>query len=798
MLPLQYNREIFSPEDENDGLSVNTLESGRDGLSVSTLESGRDTGGGTTKEAERQLSGNELREITFKDEKLKNSEPSSINNSNLGFNNKALKMDDESDDISNETYTNSTTTTSGSHLLTSLPQRSSVASTSPRVTLEREAIEWRDFATKYGKQNLGRRISTTHKLVQTAGHCCDNCSVFGWLLDLFPFFAWIRNYSFHDNLLSDMIAGFTIAILHIPQGMAYGLLAGVSPINGLYVSFFPVLIYCLMGTSKHISIGTFAVISIMLNSAINKLGVAHSETSSRHEVLLHTLSTQLVNETESLPQAPDLIWPPTAIEALTSICIATGLIMLVMGFLHLGVLSVILSDQLVSAFSTGAAIHVATSQLSNLFDIKLRPAKSGPLKLVYIWINIGEEIKTTNLFTLSVSVVSIIILVLVKEVLEPKLRKKINCNIPFPIDLMVIVVVTTVSYFFKFNEKFKVDIMGKIPTGLPAPTIPRFDIVTSVIPDCIALAVVTFAISLSLAKIFAKKHKYKVKPNQELIAMGTANIISSFFSCYPCSASLSRTSVQEKTGGKTQMAGIVSCGILLIVLLFLGPFLYDLPKCILSCVILVALKAMFVQLWDVVKIWRMSRCEGLTWLVTFLAVVFLDVDIGLIVGIIFSLFIVLVRFVTPHSTLLGALPYTEIYADTKVFAEAKEIPGVKIYQYSSALFFLNRDHFKNDILRQTININADDIYEGKCTNQTPVHTVVIDCSPISYIDSSGVETLCEVIELFKELNVRCFLCSCPTSVLNMFERTNFFDRLPPKFSAIFPSVHDAIAYTSPV
>ncbi|RWS19924.1 solute carrier family 26 member 10-like protein, partial [Leptotrombidium deliense] len=328
--------------------------------------------------------------------------------------------------------------------------------------------------------------------------------------------------------------------------------------------------------------------------------------------------------------------------------------------------------------------------------------------------------------------------------------------------------------------------------------VPRIDLVKNIIHDCIALAIVTFAISLSLAKIFAKKHKYRIKPNQELIALGTANTIASFFACYPCSASLSRSSVLERTGGKTQIAGIVSSAIILVVLLFLGPLLYDLPKCILSCVILVALKTMFIQIKDMVTAWRMSRCEGVIWLVTFLAVVFLGVDIGLIVGVIFSLIVVLIRFITPHSTLLGTLPFTEIYVDLKHFTEAKEITGMKIYQYSSALFFLNRDHFKEDILRSTINMKPDDVVEGNFKTANFVHTVIVDCSPISYVDSSGVDTLCEVIETFKELSIRCYLCSCPTSVLNMFERTSFFDRIPPKFSAIFPSVHDAVIYSTQV
>ena len=181
-------------------------------------------------------------------------------------------------------------------------------------------------------------------------------SFWGMILSFFPILNWLPKYSVKNYLIPDAIAGFTISIIHIPQGIAYSILAGLEPVHGLYVSFFPVLIYSLMGTSKHISIGTFAVASIMLNNAAEKLNpVTHRN----------------ISDVSIIGSASDDLWPPTFLEVLTSICLLCGLIQFSMGIFKLGILSVILSDHLVSSFTTAVAFHVATSQLNNILGLQI-------------------------------------------------------------------------------------------------------------------------------------------------------------------------------------------------------------------------------------------------------------------------------------------------------------------------------------------------------------------------------------------------------------------------------------------
>ncbi|CAG2109629.1 unnamed protein product, partial [Medioppia subpectinata] len=515
------------------------------------------------------------------------------------------------------------------------------------ITFRRDAIDWEEFDLKYQRQST-QTIPFHREFSHELKKWWQRFSITAFLISLFPITKWLPKYNIKTDLFPDFIAGITISILHIPQGIAYSLLAGLEAVNGLYISFFPALIYTFMGTSRHISIGSFAVASLMLHNTASKLGAVPFRIPIINETTNETIHTN---------------WPPTQLEALTTVCITTGLIQIAMGSLCLGSLSLILSDHLVSGFSTAVAFHVSTSQINSILGLSLPNQPSGPFKLIYNWIEIVKSIHKTNVSTLIFSLIMISILVIFKEWAEPRIKKRFS--FPIPIDLLVVIFSTLSAWIIDVNHKYQVVVIGSVPTGLPDPTIPRLDFVGDILIDCVIIGVVTFAVSLSLAKIYAKKHKYDIDPNQELIALGSANVFSSFFLAYPASAALSRSTIQEKIGGKTQIAGIFSCLVILCVLLLLAPFLYHLPKCTLACIILVALKTMFMQIGDFKRIWLVSKLDATAWMVTFLSVIFLDVDLGLIVGICISILVILIRLVKPTYSLLGCLPSTEIYVDIK-------------------------------------------------------------------------------------------------------------------------------------
>lgn len=255
----------------------------------------------------------------------------------------------------------------------------------------------------------------------------------------------------------------------------------------------------------------------------------------------------------------------------------------------------------------------------------------------------------------------IVMMVVVNEFVKPWMSKK--CRFPIPVELIAVVGGTALSYFLGLGPNHNVILVGEIPTGLPGLSVPPFALLRLVAVDAIAIAIVSYSIVMSMALIFAKKYGYSVRANQELLAMGISNIVGSLFSCIPIACSLSRSLIQEQTGGQTQVASIISAGLILVVLLWIGPFFESLPRCVLGAVIVVALKGMFLQFRDLKRFYKEDRLEGLTWLCTFLSVVCIDIDIGLFCGIVMSVLALYLKGWKSYSSVLGVIHDTGIYVD---------------------------------------------------------------------------------------------------------------------------------------
>ncbi|XP_053171496.1 solute carrier family 26 member 6, like [Scomber japonicus] len=485
-----------------------------------------------------------------------------------------------------------------------------------------------------------------------------------------PILYWLPKYSVWDYGMPDLVSGISVGIMHLPQGMAYALLASLPPVFGLYTSLYPALIYFFFGTSRHISIGTFAVLSIMVGSVTERLAPddAFQKNNVTGEVDITARDSYRVQ-----------------VAAATTVL--AGLIQMILGLVKFGFVGTYLSEPLVRAYTTAAAAHAVVAQLKYIFGVS--PTRfSGPLSLVYTLKDVCSLLPKTHLPTLVVSAVSIAFLIAAKELnsfLSPKLP------VPIPVELITIVAGTLISNFAHLNSNYTVPVVGEIPSGLSPPGVPDVSIVGEVISDAFALAIVGYAISISLGKTFALKHGYKVDSNQELVALGLSNVVGGFFQCYAVCSSMSRSLIQETTGGKTQMAGVASAVIVLVTILKLGSLFQELPKAVLASIVFVNLKGMFKQYADIVTLWRSSKIDLVVWLVTWVSTLLFNLDMGLAAAISFALLTVIIRTQLPTYSVLGNVPGTELYVDIETHREARQVPGVTIFRSSATVYFANAD-----------------------------------------------------------------------------------------------------------
>eukprot|EP00070_Physeter_catodon_P036262 XP_028343156.1 solute carrier family 26 member 10 isoform X2 [Physeter catodon] len=491
--------------------------------------------------------------------------------------------------------------------------------------------------------------------------------------------------------------------------MAFALLTSVPPVFGLYTSFFPVLIYTLLGTGRHLSTGTFAVLSLMTGSAVERLVP---------EPLEGNLSG---TEREQLDAQ--------RVGAAAAMAFGSGALMLGMFALQLGVLATFLSEPVVKALTSGAALHVLVSQLPSLLGLPL-PRQIGCFALFKTLAAVLAALPRSSPAELTVSALSLALLVPVKE--------------------LNVLLASVLCFTSSLDTRYNVQIVGLLPGGFPQPLLPSLAELPTILADSLPMALVTFAVSASLASIYADKYSYTIDSNQELFAHGVSNLISSLFSCFPNSATLATTSLLVDAGGNTQLAGLFSCMVVLSVLLWLGPFFYYLPKAVLACINISSMRQMFFQMRELPQLWRISRVDFAVWMVTWVAVVTLSVDLGLAVGVVFSMMTVVCRTQRVQCRALGLAEGTELYRPLRESHKLLQVPGLCILSYPTPLYFGTRGQFRR-ILEWHLGLGEG----GKEAPKTdgppdavaePVRVVVLDCSGVTFADAAGAREVVQVRE----------------------------------------------------
>lgn len=511
---------------------------------------------------------------------------------------------------------------------------------------------------------------------------------------IIPILGWLPHYN-RELGRGDLIAGITVAVMLIPQGMAYAVLAGVPPVYGLYASIVPLILYAMFGTSRQLAVGPVAMVSILVFAGLSEV----AQPGSAQFIELAILTT-----------------------------LGVGIVQFAMGITRMGFLVNFLSHPVLSGFTSAAAVIIAVSQLRHLLGLPPLSGSANPLLTLY---EIAGQITASNPFTALLGIGSIAVIIGIRR------WKK-----SFPSALLVVAVGTVIVGALNWETQ-GVAIVGVVPTGLPSPGLPSvtFEHVSAIMPLVLVISLVGYMESMAIAKSTATRRGYKIDPNQELVGLGVANLGGALFQSIPTTGGLSRTAVNDQSGANTPLAAVFTASLILVTVLFLTPLFHYLPMAILAAVIMVAVTSLF-DMKTMRTLWKTDRKDFAMLMVTFLATLIFGIKEGIAIGIIISLGMVVYNSTRPHFAELGQLGQSKNFRNLHRYKEARSHKGMVIFRYDAPLYFTNSSHFVE-----------------KTTGSVAVRTeriehFLLDASSINYIDSTGIHALEELLSYLDQRGIR--------------------------------------------
>jgi SulP family sulfate permease len=539
----------------------------------------------------------------------------------------------------------------------------------------------------------------------------------GWKGRLFPFRSWIGELKKPEILRADLIAGITVALVLVPQSMAYAQLAGLPPYYGLYASFLPGIIAALFGSSRQLATGPVAVVSLLTASALEPIAGANPQLYIAYAVMLAFM---------------------------------VGVFQIALGLLRLGVLVNFLSHPVVVGFTNAAAIIIGTSQLGKLFGVTGEKAEH---TYETVFNTLVEAFSNTHLETMLMAIAALSIMIVMKRLL------------PRAPNVLAAVAVTTVASWLVGFEQLGGAVVGKIPAGLPPMAIPTLDFQTmgQLLSVTVAIALIGFMEAISIAKAMAASTRQRLDANQELVGQGLGNIFSSLSQGYAVSGSFSRSAVNISAGAKTGFSAVVTGAVVGITLLWLTPLLYNLPQATLAAVIIMAVINL-VKIEPIKHAWTVQRHDAAVSLITFVLTIIWapHLDKGIMVGVLLSLALFLYRSMAPRIAVLSRDPDGSL-RDAEV-RKLETCRNISLIRFDGSLYFANTGYFEDKILER-VALKPDLKY------------VIIDAEGINSIDSTGEEMLGMLTERLHEAGVELLFARAKKQLWDTFERTGLIDKL---------------------
>ena len=522
---------------------------------------------------------------------------------------------------------------------------------------------------------------------------------------------WLRSYRLAD-LPGDLAAGAVVAVVLAPQGMAYAILAGLPPIIGLYAATVPLLVYALVGSSRHLSIGPVAIVSLLVHVACSKVA------------------------------------PPGTTEYLAAalqLALLTGLLQLLLGTVRAGFMVNFLSRAAVGGFTSAAALLIALSQMKSLLGIFGGSSGSAFQLATGLMSHLGS----LHPLTMSLGLGAIGLLLILQRLVP---------RVPGP--LVVVVFGTLLTAMLNLDQA-GVKTVGDLPHGLPPFSVPVFSIeqLISLLPASLTIAMIGYLESFAVAGIIADKGKYRIDPNRELLGLGAANLAAAFFSGYPVTGGFSRTAVNHRAGARTGLAGLVTALIISVILLWFTHLFHYLPTTVLAAIVIIAV-ASLVETAEARYLFRVKPSDGMTFLLTFLVTLAFGVEWGIAAGVVFSLLVFIWRSAHPHIAQLGWLAEEGVFRNILRYPEAVVPPGILLVRVDASLYFANVA-FVEDWLRSTLAGRSD------------VTLIIFDMSGVNDMDAVALSVMERIVDGYAERDIAVAFSGMKGPVRDLAERAGW-------------------------
>ena len=537
------------------------------------------------------------------------------------------------------------------------------------------------------------------------------------LYKVFPFLIWLKGYEI-SFLRTDVMAGLTVAVVLIPQAMAYAMLAGMPPVYGLYAATVTPFIGALWGSLRQLATGPIAIMSLLVLTSLTPLAE---------------------------PGSPEFI------ELALLLAFMVGILYLGIGLFRLGEVMSFISHSAVKGFTSAAALIIIATQIPHFLGLTV----SRHEYIFSMLLELLRGLPSLHILTFAVGFVAFVIIYGLK---------KYRPN--FPAGLVALVLTSVAVVMFQLNEH-GVAVVGKTPKGLPHLHVPLmdFDIISSLIGPAVVIALVSFAETYSVGKAISAQTKQRVNVDQEFVGQGLANLIGSFFQCYPVSGSFSRTAINYASGAKTGISSVVSSLIVVLALLFLTPLLTYIPRAALAALVISAVLLLFHPK-EAFVLWKMNRHDGIVAITVFALALLAKPDYALLIGVMISLMFFLWKTMHPRIVRVTKEPDLNMFLNADMHNKPS-CPQILQLRSDNAIYFANAEY------------TIEHMIERLDEHTTPVKFLLLDFQGVGFMDITGVDELRTLKNEIKERGIDLALMGVHLPVKQVLESSGFIEEFSP-------------------